>query len=199
MRKACLISAKRAFSFRDCSHYWGIPNTTADQVCFLRLHTPAQQQERRRLPLPACPFRCHVWFSTSWLFWFLRPKSHIHPLSAVIRLDVHWCTFNSPGAQQCTLSGGNISRTTCFSWQNESPRHQFYKNTRTAEGNCFKRVILTWDLLVVHQDGSDSLPAHVGCQSWAATSEYTAGSSAGMTAWTELHKSVNVCKANTKE
>lgn len=35
-------------------------------------------------------FRCHIWFSTCWLSWFLRPVWHIHSLSVVICLDVHW-------------------------------------------------------------------------------------------------------------
>lgn len=40
------------------------------EVCFPSLHLPAEQQQRRRWPLPACPFRCHIWFSTRRLFDF---------------------------------------------------------------------------------------------------------------------------------
>lgn len=53
----------------------------------------AEEQDRRWLPLPVLPFRCHIWFSTGWLFLFLRPMSHIHSLSVVICLNVQWCAF----------------------------------------------------------------------------------------------------------
>lgn len=61
------------------------------------LSSQAEQQDKWWLSLIACvvnhhcSFRCQVWFSTCWLSWFLRPVSHIHSLSVIICLDVHWC------------------------------------------------------------------------------------------------------------
>lgn len=113
---------KRKFNFRDFSDDQGIPNTTDHHLNLYSNHGSvfpprgaAERQERPCQPLPARSLRCHIRFSNSLIILILRGPSHrlVHCLLSYVWMcsgaAVQRCTF--PGAEEHTLSGGNVSRT----------------------------------------------------------------------------------------